>query len=111
MIDVKVDKKADAYVLTVKGHSEADTKGKDIICASASILAYTLAQTVKFMHSQDKLQAEPKITLKEGYAKVSAVPKEEFKAEILYAFYFAQVGYSLLHHNYAKYVQVTTLKI
>lgn len=111
MLDVRIEKKNEAYVLTIKGHAEAGEYGKDIVCASASILAYTLAQTAQYMHEQGKLIKKPKSILREGYSKVVMIPKEEYEAEVLYAYFFAQVGYSLLAHNYRQYVQVKMLEV
>lgn len=111
MLDVRFDKKNEAYVLTIKGHAEADEYGKDLVCASASILAYTLAQAVQYMYSQGKLKQRPKIKLKEGFSKVVAIPKPEAEAEVIAAYFFSQVGYSLLAHNYRQYVQVKMLEV
>ena len=49
--------------MTLKGHAKAAPYGEDLICASATMLAYTVAQAVQFMHEQGKLKKKPKICL------------------------------------------------
>lgn len=93
--------------MTVKGHAGQADVGHDIICASASILAYTVAQVLKAMHSHGDLTEEPKIRLNSGDAVVSCRVKEDNNyAEALHTFFVAQVGYSLLAHNYPNFVEL-----
>lgn len=93
--------------LTVKGHSGQAEVGHDIICASASILAYTVAQILKAMHSHGDLETRPKIRLESGDAVVSCRVKNDGNyAEALHTFFVAQVGYSLLAHNYPEFVEL-----
>lgn len=42
MIHVNITRKDDSYELSVTGHAGYGQAGKDIVCASASTLAYTL---------------------------------------------------------------------
>ena len=94
--------------MTVKGHSGQADVGHDIICASASILAYTVAQILRAMHSHGDLESPPKIRLDSGDASVSCrVTEDSNYAEALHTFFVAQVGYSLLAHNYPEFVELT----
>ena len=70
--------------MTLKGHAEAAPNGEDLICASATMLAYTAAQAVKFMQEQGKLQKKPKIKIRDGEAVIIATPTEEGYAECLH---------------------------
>ena len=54
--------------LTIKGH------GDKLVCASASILAYTLAQNIK---DSEGLCDKTRLKLEEGDTIVSCTPKEE----------------------------------
>ena len=45
--------------MTLKGHADAAPKGEDLICASATMLAYTVAQAVQFMFENNKLKKKP----------------------------------------------------
>ena len=93
--------------LHVKGHAGQNAPGNDIVCASASILAYTLAQNIKISEEQGHLKYSPKIKLKEGDSIITCRAKdlESFK-EVLHTFLVIQMGYVLLAHNYPQYVAV-----
>lgn len=97
---------AGSISLRLSGHAGAAEHGQDVICAAASILAYTVAQTLQFMHEQGAMQKKPHIRLKEGDTLIVAKPKEESYAETLHTFFVAQVGFHLLSHNYPKYVEL-----
>ena len=42
-----MDEKKQSVTLKVKGHAGAAPQGYDTVCASASMLAYTVAQNIK----------------------------------------------------------------
>ena len=93
--------------LHVKGHAGANAPGHDIVCASASILAYTLAQNIKMSEERGHLKYSPKIKLKEGDSIITCRAKdEETYTEMLHTFLVIQTGYALLAHNYPQYVAV-----
>jgi uncharacterized protein YsxB (DUF464 family) len=93
--------------LHVKGHAGQNAPGNDIVCASASILAYTLAQNIKISEEQGHLKYSPKIKLKEGDSIITCRAKdEETYNEMLHTFLVIQTGYALLAHNYPHYVAV-----
>lgn len=105
------DKSSGSISLKVRGHAEAAEKGHDIICASASILAYTVAQAMEYMHAEGGLRKKPRIEFAGGDATIVAKPKGESYAEVLHTFFVAQVGYSLLAHNYPQYVELKPFKL
>ena len=93
--------------LHVKGHAGSNAPGHDIVCASASILAYTLAQNIKMSEERGHLKYEPKLKLKEGDSIISCRAKdEEAYSELLHTFLVIQTGYAVLAHNYPQYVAV-----
>ena len=92
--------------LKVEGHAGQNIKGHDIVCSAASILSYTIAQYLKFVEKQGGLIEEPQIYLKDGNALIVAKPTEEYMGEVLNAYFVAEVGYSLLAHNYPQYVEL-----
>lgn len=108
MIKVKFERNDESklYLLKIDGHACAGDKGTDIICASASILAFTLAQMVSNMRKEGKLRKEPTVRLKEGDALIVCKPKDEAYTEALHTFYMAQVGYDLLAQNYPQFVEL-----
>ena len=109
MIQARFDFSDDGktIIFTVKGHAGQADIGHDIVCASASILAYTVAQVVKTMREEGKLKKNPNIRLDSGDAIITCKPTKQYFAEALHTFSVAQVGYDLLHHNYPQYVQLT----
>lgn len=105
-------KKRDGSIhMTLQGHAGAAPKGEDLVCASATMLAYTVAQAVQFMFEQGMLKKKPKISIKEGNAAVIATPTEETYAEVLHTFWVAQCGVHVLARNYPQYVKLEHLKV
>ena len=102
----KKDKDSNAIIMTVKGHAGQDTTGHDLVCASASILAYTVAQTIKYIESQGGLRKKPRIDIKDGDARIVCKPTDDYFAETLHTFFVAEVGFSLLASNYPQYVEL-----
>ena len=92
--------------MSIKGHAGTAPKGEDLICSAATMLAYTVAQAVQFMHEQGKLKTKPKIHIKDGEATIIATPTEEAYAEILLTFWVAQCGIHVLVHNYPQNVKL-----
>ncbi len=100
MINVKYDR--ENLVLKMKGHSYAGEPGKDIICASASILAYTLAQNIRYLESAG-VAKDVNIILTEGEALISCKAVEE-KETLLCVYDTITTGFALLHGNYPENV-------
>lgn len=109
MIRAAFEKEDFEYIsLLVEGHAGQAEKGQDIVCSAASILAYTVGQTLTQMHKQGWLKKKPHINLREGKGLITCVPKREYFDECLMVFFVAEVGYSLLRNNYPQYVDVKT---
>lgn len=106
MINAKFTAAGGSIMLQLQGHAGAAPKGKDLICAAASMLAYTLAQTMEFMQEEGGLQVKPTIRLEEGDVLILAKPKPDRYAEALHAFFVTQAGYHLLEHNYPQNVKL-----
>lgn len=96
-----------ALILRVKGHAGAGRTGQDIICSAASVLAYTLAQCVRFAEYENKLVKPPNIHMGKGNTSVVCKPKEGYADELLHTFFVIQVGFSLLAENYPAYVRLS----
>lgn len=97
--------------MTLKGHAAAAPKGEDLICASATMLAYTVAQAVQFLFEQGHLKKKPKVKIKDGEAAIIATPNEESYAEVLHTFWVAQCGIHVLAHNYPRNVVLEHFKV
>ena len=92
--------------LRLEGHAGQAKVGEDIVCASASILAYTLAQNIKSMEEYDQLEESPTIEMESGDATVVCRAKDAFGyAEMLHTFLVIKIGYKLLAHNYPQFVE------
>ena len=102
------NKESRSITLKLTGHAGQAEQGKDIVCAAASILAYTVAQVLQFMYEQGDLQKKPHLKLAEGDTVIIAKPKPESYDEALHTFFVAQAGYHLLQHNYPQYVTLSS---
>ena len=92
--------------MSIEGHAGQAPKGQDLICSAASILSYTVAQYLEFVEMEEGLTTPPRIEMEEGQTIIVANPTEEYLAEVLNAFFVAEVGYSLLAQNYPQYVEL-----
>ena len=92
--------------LSIKGHAGAAEVGQDIVCAAASILAYTVAQLVKDYSANNMLKNKPTIMLHKGSSTVTCSPKKEYFDEVYHTFFVVQTGLNLLAHNYPQYLDI-----
>ena len=107
MIKAKLtETKTGTISLSIKGHAGAAEVGQDIVCASASILAYTVAQLVKDYGNSDMLNKKLTIMIKKGSTTVTCSPKKEYYDEVKHSFFVVQTGLNLLAHNYPQYVEL-----
>ena len=111
MIKVKFayDKDKRECSLLVKGHAGWAEAGKDLICASASILTYTIAQIIKGMEHHGDLVEPPTLDLEGGDSTIVCRAKDDYLfSEMMQDFFVIWTGYRLLAHNYPEYVQLIT---
>ena len=97
--------------MKLQGHADSAPKGEDLICASATMMAYTVAQAVQFMYENEQLKKKPKIQIKDGEATIIATPTEDAYAEALHTFWVAQCGAHVLAHNYPQNVKLEHLTV
>ncbi len=109
MINVTLTESGNKLSLRVEGHAGYAEIGEDTVCASATILAFTLAQFVKNAWEKGELVASPEIKLERGDAFISCEPTEETANETQDVYAFAMLGYQLLAHNYPQYVRLNVL--
>jgi len=89
--------------LTVSGHAGSGEPGHDLVCASASVLAYTLAANVANMADHGQVR-QPLIRMEEGDTEISCSPRHNLKASVTLVFDSVCVGYELLAHDHPQYV-------
>lgn len=98
--------------LLVKGHAGSDVKGRDLVCASASILLYALAQAVADMEERGELMSSPIIVTEEdkGDALITCqCISDKSYSDAVSAFNVIRTGFKLLAHNYPQYVELNTV--
>lgn len=108
MIVVTLTERGKNLSLRLEGHAGYAEHGKDIVCASASILAYTTAQFVMEAEHSGDLESPAEIRLESGDTIISCEPSEGTWLAIQNVFLFAKMGYALLAHNYPQYVSLHT---
>ena len=86
--------------MRVSGHAGAEQLGKDIVCASVSMLTAMLAEMVLEAQDRGWLEYEPECELQPGYSRIACVPKRKHKREIEYLFEGVCTGYEMLAQNY-----------
>ena len=77
--------------LTVTGHAGSAEPGKDLVCASASMLAYTLAANVANMADHGQVR-QPIMNMDEGNTEISCNPRHNLKASVTLIFDSVCVG-------------------
>ena len=89
--------------LSITGHAGAAEPGYDLVCASASIMAYTLAANVANMADNGQVR-EPVMKMNEGDTEISCNPRHNLKASVTLVFDSVCVGFELLAHDYPQYI-------
>lgn len=89
--------------LTVTGHAGAAEAGHDLVCASASMLAYTLAANVANMADAGQVR-RPIIKNEPGDTEISCNPRHNLKNSVTLVFDSVCVGFQLLAHDYPEYI-------
>jgi uncharacterized protein YsxB (DUF464 family) len=87
--------------VTVEGHAGSGPEGHDLVCASVSALALTLAGNVSYMESQGAVYGVT-IKLMEGNAEIQCTPYRRYKDSAGQIFRAICVGFELLATQYPK---------
>lgn len=106
MLTAKFEVCRDCIELSLSGHADSASYGRDLVCASASILAYTVAQSALSMDQRKALREPPEIHLEPGDSYIRLRPKQQRYHDCVQLFAFAHTGYRLLAHKYPDYVRV-----
>lgn len=85
--------------LTVTGHAYSGEPGHDLVCASASALAYTLAANVDNLVERGQAR-EPTIELNDGEANVCCKAIRKYGAVIKLIFSSICAGFEILAQQY-----------
>lgn len=110
-VEFYADRSSGAVSLKMEGHAGTAKKGEDIVCAAASMLAYTLAQAVLWQYDDHNLRKRPRVEMREGECIICAKPKDECYNLVLHTFWVVQVGFFLLAGKYPKNVELKSFGI
>ena len=106
MIKAKFYEQDGKVGMILKGHAGSAPKGEDLICASATMLAYTVGQVAKVMEDNGRLQCKPRIKIRSGRAEVIVTPVDEAYQEAVHAFWVVKCGIEVLAHNYPDRIKL-----
>lgn len=96
---IKVIYHRDLNRVSMEGHAKSGEEGHDLVCASASILIYSLASFVLNMKEARQVY-NPKCELKEGDALISCDAPNKYKGSITLVFDSICGGFELLARDY-----------
>ena len=100
------------YSLRITGHAGYAPEGQDIVCAAASILVYTAAETVLSYavggmllraESEGLLRAEPVVDMQPGDITIACAPKHERVVRAMWD--TALLGMQMVAHEYPQNVR------
>ncbi len=100
---IKVTYYRSYHRVKITGHAGSADTGKDLVCASASILAYTLAANVANMADAGQVRA-PVLHMNEGDTEISCNPRHNLKASVTLVFDSICAGFELLAHDYPVFL-------
>ena len=92
--------------MSILGHAGAGPRGADLICASATMLAYAAAQAVQELWEEGRLAEGPTVILKDGEARLCVCPRREDRARAVQIFRTVQCGARVLAHNFPQHVRL-----
>ena len=100
---VTIEFKPKTWELAITGHAGHGKKGKDIVCASVSMLFYTLGEAL--YDSVEMLEEAPIFKDEEGEGYLSCIPKKEYEGNIARSYWTILEGFQLLANEYKKNVK------
>lgn len=85
--------------VSVEGHAQSGEVGHDLVCASATVLTYTLATFVGNMKAAGQTKY-PTIELKDGQALIVCNAPRRYRGSVTLVFDAICAGFELLAHDY-----------
>lgn len=89
--------------ITVDGHAESGEFGRDLICASCSILARTLAENVQGLE-QAGVVRNMAAELQSGKAEILCTPVSRFRSTVTMIFDSICAGFALLARDFPDFI-------
>ena len=101
MIEVTYNRRQ--HSVTMSGHAYSDVPGRDLVCAAASALAYTLADNVRKMYAKEMARSKT-INMELGKAEISCVPVRKYQPDVEMILDAICAGFALLSASYPQYL-------
>lgn len=103
MIEITIKPKR--YSVSMTGHANYGKPGRDIVCAAASMLFYTLAETVT-SYPDKVFECKPYTDTGEKNV-IACTPKKEYRPNFDVVYQTILNGFMLLKEHYPDNVNVT----
>ena len=92
--------------MSVQGHAGTAPFGQDLVCAAATMLCYTMAQTVCGMANDGWLASKPTISLVSGEGDVIFSPNTAHTKDAELCMDVIRNGYRMLESSYPDAVKI-----
>ncbi len=93
----------------IDGHTGFANSGEDIVCASLSLLAYTVINSINIVAKIDADDINYEINEELGYLKVETKNNINDKSDVIYNSFL--VGVQLLIEDYSDYITLITEEV
>lgn len=93
------------FMVSIEGHAGYAAEGADIVCAAASMLAFTLVEAIKNLDKKGMLESFYRSVYK-GSIQLDFTVKEGSKECAEAVIESLACGFALLSDNYPDYVEV-----
>ena len=110
MLTVEFGQEKGILCLSGEGHAGKAPKGQDLVCAAASILAYTVDYGLRQMQKEGKLDGEYFSCVAPGDVMFICKPKPEHLTEARHMFGTVLYGYYALQESYPEAVKVLPIE-
>lgn len=96
MTTIRIRETAERVFIHMKGHAGYDSTGRDIVCASCSVLIQSLVNALQVMHVACSWKQEP------GEVVLTFAKEGKWQG----AYTMARVGYEMLATSYPNNVKI-----
>ena len=98
---IRIVYQRDRHSVFIRGHAGSGEAGHDLVCAAASILAYTIAAYVKNMEAIGAASYSISV-LRAGEAEIACTPIAERRGEIANVLDSLCEGFAILAREFPK---------
>ena len=98
---IRIVYRRDKHAVRIRGHAGSGEAGHDLVCAAASILAYTLASYVMRME-EIGAATHSRAVLRSGEAEIACTPTKEVSGEVTRVMDSICEGFKILAGEYPE---------